>query len=136
MMLMTSMGVIEYSFLQKMSKYLQIQINQRSRFCVNFARIISTPMRNAYQEEKLTDLLEAVETTELMDLVVFNDDFNTFEHVIETLIKVCRHTAEQAEQCTWIIHHKGKCKVKNGAFDFLKPMRDAICEAGIDAKIL
>ncbi|MBX2944785.1 MAG: ATP-dependent Clp protease adaptor ClpS [Cyclobacteriaceae bacterium] len=93
-------------------------------------------MRNAYQEEVLTDLMEVVETTELMDLVVFNDDFNTFEHVIETLIRVCRHTAEQAEQCTWIIHHKGKCAVKNGTFEFLKPMRDAICEAGIDAKIL
>ena len=93
-------------------------------------------MRNAYQEEVLTELMEVVETTELMDLVVFNDDFNTFEHVIETLIRVCRHTAEQAEQCTWIIHHKGKCAVKNGTFEFLKPMRDAICEAGIDAKIL
>lgn len=93
-------------------------------------------MRNAYQEEVLTDLREVVETTELMDLVVFNDDFNTFEHVIETLIRVCRHTAEQAEQCTWIIHHKGKCTVKNGTFEFLKPMRDAICEVGIDAKIL
>lgn len=93
-------------------------------------------MRSAYQEELLTDLLEVVETTELMDLVVFNDDFNTFEHVIETLIKVCKHTTEQAEQCTWIIHHKGKCTVKNGTFDFLKPMRDAICEVGIDAKIL
>ncbi|HRJ28741.1 MAG TPA: ATP-dependent Clp protease adaptor ClpS [Cyclobacteriaceae bacterium] len=93
-------------------------------------------MRSAYQEELFTDLLEVVETTELMDLVVFNDDFNTFEHVIETLIKVCKHTTEQAEQCTWIIHHKGKCTVKNGTFDFLKPMRDAICEVGIDAKIL
>ena len=93
-------------------------------------------MRNAAKEEVLTDLLEAVETTEVMDLVVFNDDFNTFEHVIHTLIKVCKHTAEQAEQCTWIIHHRGKCTVKTGEFDFLKPMRDAICEAGIDAKIL
>ncbi|MBX2960944.1 MAG: ATP-dependent Clp protease adaptor ClpS [Cyclobacteriaceae bacterium] len=88
------------------------------------------------QEEVLVNWQEIIETTELMDLVVFNDDFNTFEHVIETLIKVCRHTSEQAEQCTWIIHHKGKCTVKTGAFDFLKPMRDAICEAGIDAKIL
>jgi ATP-dependent Clp protease adaptor protein ClpS len=83
-----------------------------------------------------TELLEVIETTELMDLVVFNDNFNTFEHVIRTLIKVCRHTPEQAEQCTWLIHHKGKCTVKSGTFQFLKPFRDAICEAGIDAKIL
>ncbi|HTJ51481.1 MAG TPA: ATP-dependent Clp protease adaptor ClpS [Cyclobacteriaceae bacterium] len=93
-------------------------------------------MSHSFQEEQLVDVLEAIETTDLMDLVVFNDDFNTFEHVIETLIKVCKHTLEQAEQCTLIIHHKGKCAVKKGSIDFLKPMRDAICEAGIDARIL
>lgn len=89
-----------------------------------------------YQEETLTDVLEAVETTDVMDLVVFNDDFNTFEHVIQTLIRVCKHSSEQAEQCTLLIHHKGKCTVKNGSFDFLRPMREAICEEGIDARIL
>jgi ATP-dependent Clp protease adaptor protein ClpS len=93
-------------------------------------------MQYAVQEGVLTDLLEAIETTEVMDLIVFNDDFNTFEHVIDTLIKVCNHSVEQAEQCTWIIHYKGKCAVKTGSFDFLKPMKEAICEAGIDAKIL
>ncbi|HYF68618.1 MAG TPA: ATP-dependent Clp protease adaptor ClpS [Ohtaekwangia sp.] len=93
-------------------------------------------MRPAYQEEELADVLEAVETTDLMDLVVFNDDFNTFDHVINTLIRVCKHEPEQAEQCTWLIHHKGKCAVKSGTFDFLRPMREAICEAGIDARIL
>ena len=80
--------------------------------------------------------MEAVETTDLMDLVVFNDDFNTFDHVIETLIRVCKHTPEQAEQCTLLIHHKGKCAVKSGSYDFLRPLRQAICEAGIDARIL
>jgi len=82
------------------------------------------------------DVMEAVETTDVMDLIVFNDDFNTFAHVIETLIRVCEHTAEQAEQCTMIVHHRGKCAVKSGTFEFLKPMREAICEAGIDARIL
>jgi ATP-dependent Clp protease adaptor protein ClpS len=77
-----------------------------------------------------------IETTDLMDLVVFNDDVNTFDHVIKTLIRVCKHTNEQAEQCTLIIHYKGKCTVKNGTFDFLRPFRDAICEVGIDAKIV
>ncbi len=89
-----------------------------------------------YQEDELVDVLDAVETTDLMDLVVFNDDVNTFEHVTKTLIKVCKHTPEQAEQCTLIIHYKGKCQVKNGTFEFLRPMREAICEAGIDARIL
>ena len=93
-------------------------------------------MNTDYQEDELVEVLDAVETTDVMDLVVFNDDVNTFEHVTRTLIKVCKHTQEQAEQCTLIIHYKGKCQVKNGTFDFLRPMREAICEAGIDARIL
>lgn len=93
-------------------------------------------MKYGFQEEELVDVLEVVESTDLMDLVVFNDDVNTFDHVINTLIKVCKHTPEQAEQCTLLIHYKGKCSVKNGSFSTLKPMRDAICEEGIDARIL
>jgi ATP-dependent Clp protease adaptor protein ClpS len=86
--------------------------------------------------EEEVDRLEVVATIDMMELIVFNDDFNTFDHVIKTLIRVCKHSTEQAEQCTWLIHYKGKCTVKSGAFDYLKPYRDAICEAGIDAKIL
>ncbi len=93
-------------------------------------------MKPAFQEQELVDVLEVIETTDLMDLVVFNDDVNTFDHVINTLIRVCKHTNEQAEQCTLLIHHKGKCAVKNGTFNFLRPFRDAICEEGIDAKIV
>lgn len=93
-------------------------------------------MKHDYQEKELVDVLEVIETTDLMDLVIFNDDVNTFDHVINTLMKVCKHTAEQAEQCALIIHYRGKCTVKNGDFEFLRPMRDAICDAGIDARIL
>lgn len=93
-------------------------------------------MRMSYQEQELVEVLESIETTDSKDLVVFNDDFNTFEHVIQTLIRVCKHTPEQAEQCTWIIHYRGKCAVKTGSFDELQPMRQAICEEGIDAKII
>jgi ATP-dependent Clp protease adaptor protein ClpS len=93
-------------------------------------------MKPAYHEEELVDVLEAIETTDVVDLVVFNDDVNTFDHVIDTLIRVCKHTPEQAEQCTLLIHYKGKCAVKTGTFDFLRPMREAICEAGIDARIV
>ena len=93
-------------------------------------------MKPVFKEQELVDVMEVIETTDLMDLVVFNDDVNTFDHVIKTLIRVCKHTNEQAEQCTLIIHHKGKCTVKNGTFDFLRPFRDAICEVGIDAKIV
>jgi ATP-dependent Clp protease adaptor protein ClpS len=93
-------------------------------------------MNTSGQEKILVEVLEAIETVDVRDLVVFNDDINTFEHVIETLIKVCRHSPEQAEQCTWIIHYKGKCTVKTGSFDELRPFKEGICEAGIDAKIV
>ena len=87
-----------------------------------------------YKEEELVEILEDV--TDVKDLMVFNDDVNTFDHVINTLVKVCKHSAEQAEQCAWIIHYKGKCSVKKGVYKDLKPMKDAICEAGIDAKVV
>ncbi len=93
-------------------------------------------MTTSPKELELVDILEAIEITELKDLIVFNDDVNTFEHVIATLIKVCKHTPEQAEQCTLLIHYKGKCAVKKGSYEELRPMREAICEVGIDAKIL
>jgi len=82
------------------------------------------------------EIVEAVENVDIKDLMIFNDDINTFDHVINTLIKVCGHTPEQAEQCTWIIHFKGKCSVKKGAYEVLKPIREAICDRGIDARIL
>jgi ATP-dependent Clp protease adaptor protein ClpS len=93
-------------------------------------------MKHGYQEVELVEIMEVTETTDIVDLVVFNDDVNTFDHVISTLIRVCKHTHEQAEQCTLLIHYKGKCAVKSGTFDFLKPMRESICEAGIEARIL
>ena len=89
-----------------------------------------------YQEQELVELLEETVDEQLNDLVVFNDDVNTFEHVTSILIKVCKHSSEQAEQCTYIIHFKGKCKVKNGTFTELKPLCENILEAGISASIL
>lgn len=93
-------------------------------------------MNTSVKEEGRVELLEVTDITDLKDLVVFNDDFNTFDHVIQTLIRVCKHSQEQAEQCTWIIHYKGKCAVKTGTLEELSPLKDAICEVGIDAKIL
>ncbi len=80
---------------------------------------------------------EEVETKDedLKSLVVYNDDYNTFEHVINTLVKVCKHNVQQAEQCTYLIHYKGKCGVKVGPFPELKPMKEGITEAGIKATI-
>lgn len=77
-----------------------------------------------------------VDDVKLYSVVVFNDETNTFDHVIDTLIDVCEHSQEQAEQCTLIIHFKGKCSVKNGDFEELAPIRNAICQRGISAEIL
>mgnify|MGYP006154119441 CR=1 FL=1 len=64
-----------------------------------------------------------------------DDEVNTFEWVIETLIDICDQTPEQAEQCTLIIHYKGKCGVKTGSYDELKPQCSALLDAGLSAEI-
>ena len=69
-------------------------------------------------------------------IVLYNDDVNTFDHVIDTLIRVCRHTSEQAEQCSIIVHYNGKCTVKTGDFDELKPQCSQLLEAGLSAEIV
>ena len=87
------------------------------------------------QFETQEAVLSVEEIVENKDLIVFNDDVNTFDHVIESLIKVCKHKPVQAEQCTWIIHYKGKCQVKRGDFDTLEPMCTALIDRGISAEI-
>jgi len=91
--------------------------------------------KNPHESEQFYYDVDEV-TVDEQNVVIYNDDYNTFEHVIDTLIKVCKHTNEQAEQCTWLIHHKGKCAVKSGEFEKLVPIKNAICDAGIDAKIV
>lgn len=70
------------------------------------------------------------------EIVLYNDDVNTFDHVIDTLIRVCRHTSEQAEQCAILVHYTGKCTVKTGSFDELKPQCTQLLEAGLSAEII
>ncbi|MEQ9468684.1 MAG: ATP-dependent Clp protease adaptor ClpS [Ekhidna sp.] len=88
------------------------------------------------------DIEEEIQTGEdigsesVRDLMVYNDDFNTFDHVINTLVKVVKHDIHQAEQCTFLIHYKGKCSVKKGIYEELKPMREGITSAGIKASIV
>src|SRR5688500_17326050 len=85
------------------------------------------------QLEEETDVLSTLDDT--YSLIIWNDEVNTFEWVIETLIEVCGHTQEQAEQCACIIHFQGKYAVKQGSYDELKPQCDAITERGIGATI-
>lgn len=70
------------------------------------------------------------------EIVLYNDDVNTFDHVIDTLIRVCKHTSEQAEQCAILVHYKGKCTVKTGSLDELKPQCTQLLEAGLSAEIV
>ena len=70
------------------------------------------------------------------EIVMYNDDVNTFDFVIDSLIEICDHTAEQAEQCAILVHYKGKCTVKTGPFDELKPQCTQLLEAGLSAEII
>ena len=94
---------------------------------------------NEFVDVSVEEKISTEEINDLVnqrDLVVYNDDFNTFDHVIDTLIKVCKHDVHQAEQCTHLIHFKGKCAVKKGTYEELKPMRTGITDAGIKANIV
>ena len=80
--------------------------------------------------------VEELQDVALWELMVFNDEVNTFDHVITTLMDVCQHSPEQAEQCTIIIHYKGKSSVKMGEFEELAGMRNEICRRGISAEVM
>ena len=70
------------------------------------------------------------------EIVLWNDDVNTFDHVIDTLIDICKHTSEQAEQCAMLVHYKGRCTVKTGSMKELKPQCTQLLEAGLSAEII
>ncbi len=70
------------------------------------------------------------------EIILYNDDVNTFDHVIDTLIRVCKHEALQAEQCAMLVHYKGQCTVKTGSYDELKPQCSALLDAGLSAEIM
>ncbi|RSK40579.1 ATP-dependent Clp protease adaptor ClpS [Mangrovimonas spongiae] len=88
------------------------------------------------QEKTLEEVLLDEAVKKENEIVLYNDDVNTFDHVIDTLIYACDHTPEQAEQCSIIVHYKGKCTVKTGAFNDLKPRCSMLLEAGLSAEII
>jgi len=90
----------------------------------------------ATKEKTLEEILLLEEVDKQNEIVLYNDDVNTFDHVIETLIHVCDHTPEQAEQCSIIVHYKGKCTVKTGSYNDLKPRCTSLLEAGLSAEIV
>ena len=83
-------------------------------------------------KEKIDPSNHAHEKQEnILDLILYNDDVNTFDFVIETLVEVCKHNQEQAEQCALIAHMKGRCPVRNGATDILTPMKSEMTNRGL-----
>jgi ATP-dependent Clp protease adaptor protein ClpS len=85
------------------------------------------------------EVLADIDLDELIDeekqIIIYNDDVNTFQHVIGCLIKYCKHNELQAEQCAHIIHNNGKCSVKGGSYTKLKPIHEALLENGLNSKI-
>ena len=86
-------------------------------------------------EKPFTDELIGSDKDNSHFLILYNDDFNTFEFVIESLMDVCKLKAIQAEQCTHLVHYKGKCDVKKGSYNKLKPMKQALIDRGLTAEI-
>ncbi|HLS31583.1 MAG TPA: ATP-dependent Clp protease adaptor ClpS [Flavobacteriaceae bacterium] len=87
------------------------------------------------QEKILERTKTRTEESKENELIVFNDDVNTFDYVIQLLIDVCGHDPLQAEQCTLLIHYKGKCTVKTGTYEELEPRCTTLLEAGLSAEI-
>ena len=88
------------------------------------------------KENAQEDILTDEKKSDLNQIILYNDNFNTFDHVIETLINVCDHSPTQAEQCTLIVHYKGKCSVKSGTLFDLKPMLKKLISANLTAEII
>ena len=82
------------------------------------------------------DIQQTVQTKREHELVLYNDDVNTFDHVINTLISVCDHSVMQAQQCAYIVHFSGKCIVKTGSISDLEPRCIMLVEAGLSAEIV
>lgn len=88
------------------------------------------------QTETLEQVSTQTQATRLHEIVLHNDDVNTFDWVIESLIEVCEHSPEQAEQCAILVHYKGKCGVKTGAYDELEPRCTSLLDRGLSAEIV
>ena len=87
------------------------------------------------QIEKDSEVDVLTEVQREHEIVLYNDDVNTFDHVIKTLVAYCDHTYEQAEQCAYIVHFSGKCVVKTGSYDELEPICLKLLEANLSAEI-
>lgn len=91
---------------------------------------------DSQSDEKEDVIIEDLTTNgEQTQLIVLNDDYNTFDWVIECFMDVLNHTSEQSEQLAWIVHTKGRASVKLGPIEVLKPLKDALTDRGLNAII-
>lgn len=101
--------------------------------CVKNCNLMST-QEYIWQSPDFDDAVDVL-SDEVRHLILHNDDVHTFDYVIASLVDICQHDVFQAEQCAFIVHHKGKCDVKNGSFDELHPMKDKLTSKGLSVTI-
>lgn len=87
------------------------------------------------QKKKQHDITEEVEKKRKYSLFLHNDDFHSFDYVIDALMDICEHNTQQATQCTYLVHFKGKCDIKQGTMEYLRPMRQALAGRSLKATI-
>ena len=99
-------------------------------------RIKQTYYQNTVETETTEEVHIQLDILGLWQIVLHNDEVNTFDWVIECLMKVCNHSKQQAEQCAWFVHYNGKYIVKNGDKETLKPVCESLQEKGLSAVLV
>ncbi len=111
---------------------MRVKYISTAGLCLQTVDFKKMSTKEKIQEDLLVDTLEHNQN----EIVLYNDDVNSFDYVIDTLIYACDHTPEQAEQCSILVHYKGKCTVKTGSYDDLEPRCTMLLEAGLSAEIV
>ena len=88
------------------------------------------------QREYEEDVAVLEKEDEVYKIILWNDEVNTFDYVIDALVEICEHTLEQAEQCTFLVHYKGKCTVKTGSLEKLKPMHEKLLSRSLTSELV
>ena len=102
---------------------------------INFTGVKINVMASKIAPKKESEEEKGFESVNERFLVLYNDDYHTFEYVIDALVNICEHDTVQAEQCTLLVHYKGKCDVKKGSYAYLKPMKNALIQKDLKATI-
>ncbi|WP_226064474.1 ATP-dependent Clp protease adaptor ClpS [Kaistella polysaccharea] len=88
------------------------------------------------QREYEEDVAVLEKEDDVYKIILWNDDVNSFDYVIDALVEICEHTLEQAEQCTFLVHYKGKCTVKTGSLEKLKPMHEKLLARSLTSELV